>query len=258
MAQQLLEEMYEQARARAKALPEDLPARSALWQILAARGEFDRARKQLDFLPRFDGKWTIEAQACHALIDVEIERAAVFSGAKPPKCLGEPPEWFATLAAGLACLGGGDVTRARELLAQSWNSGEPVPGRLNGVAFEWIRDGDARLGPCLEIIVQGKYYWAPWERVMRLETDPPREVRDRIWQPARLQVSEEGSIEAFLPVRYPNARDEAEMLAQHTAWEPIGDDLYLGHGQKCLVTQDEAVGLLDVRELLVAKPAAAA
>ncbi|MBI5276022.1 MAG: hypothetical protein HY854_06125 [Burkholderiales bacterium] len=251
MPSQTLDQMYEDARARAKAMPDDLPTRSALWQILAARGEIDRARKQLDFLPRLDGGWTMEAQACHALLDVEDERIEVLAGAKPPVCLGLPPEWFGQLAAALQCLGTSGAQAALPMLAESWNSGEPRAGILNGEAFEWIRDGDARLGPCLEVIIQGKYYWAPWERIISLETKPPTEVRDRLWQPAMLQVSEEGAIEVFLPVRYPQPRDEAEMMARQTVWAPIGDDLYFGYGQKCLVTEDKAVGYLDVRELRV-------
>lgn len=257
MPPQTLDEMYEEARDRAKAMPDDLPARSALWQILAARGEIDRARRQLDFLPRLDGGWTMEAQACHALLDVEDERVAVLAGKQTPTCLGAPPEWFGELAAALQALGQSGSAAAAPLLAESWNSGEPRSGVLNGAPFEWIRDGDARLGPCLEVIIQGKYYWAPWDRIMQLRMKPPTEIRDRLWQPATLQVSAEGPIEVFIPTRYPGPRDEAEMMSRHTVWEPIGDELFLGFGQKCLLTQDDAVGMLDVRELSFDNAAAA-
>lgn len=251
MQPQTLDSLFEQAKSRAKGAPEDLAARSALWQIFAARGEFDRARKQLDLIPKLDGTWMIEAQACHGLIEAEIKRQAVFAGQEPPACLGEPPAWFAQLAAALKCLGEQRRDQAIALLTEVWNSGEPAPGSINGQPFEWVRDGDARVGRCLEVIVQGRYFWAPWECVLRLEMRPPTEIRDRLWQPATLQLTQEGGIEAFIPVRYPDPRNDDETLARGTEWVELGEDLFIGYGQKCLVTDTEPVGYLDVRELTV-------
>jgi type VI secretion system protein ImpE len=256
MQPQTLDEIFEAAKIRAKNSPEDLAARSALWQIFAARGELDRARKQLDMIPKLDGTWMIETQACHGLLDAEVTREAIFAGIEPPACLGQPPEWFGSLAAALQCLGEGRNEAALPLLAEVWNSGEACPGSVNGVPFEWVRDGDARIGPCLEVIIQGKYYWAPWERVMKLEMKPPTEVRDRLWQPAMIQLTEEGSIEAFLPVRYPQPRNDDERMARRTEWVALGEELFLGHGQKCLVTDSDPVGYLDVRELILQAPEA--
>lgn len=249
MQAQTLDVLFEDAKNRAKSAPDDLPARSALWQIFAARGEFDRARKQLELIPKLDGTWTVEAQACERLLDAELKRQAVFAGKEPPACLGQPPEWFAQLAAALKLLGEGKRGAALPLLTEVWNSGEACPGTINGDAFEWVRDGDARIGRCLEVIIQGRYFWVPWESVMRLETEPPTEIRDRLWQRATIQLTEEGGIEAFLPVRYPDPRNEDETMARRTEWEEIGEDLFVGHGQKCLVTDTDPVGLLDVREL---------
>jgi type VI secretion system protein ImpE len=244
-----LDQLFEQAKERAKKSPEDLAARSALWQIFAARGEFDRARKQLEMIPKLDSTWMIEAQACQGLLDAEEKRALVFQGKEPPACVGTPPPWFGQLAAALQCVGQGRMDAALPLLAEAWNSGEAVPGTLNGEAFEWVRDGDARLGPCLEVIVQGRYYWVPWESVHRIEMKPPTEVRDRLWQPAMIQVTDEGSIEAFLPARYPGPRDDDEAMGRKTEWVSIGEEMYFGFGQKCLLTQDDPVGFLDIREL---------
>lgn len=249
MQPQTLDQLFEEAKNRAKGSPDDLAARSALWQIFAARGELDRARKQLEMIPRIDSTWMIEAQACHGLLDAEVKRQAIFAGSEPPACVGTPPEWFGALAAALKYLGEGRQEAALPLLAEVWNSGEACPGTVNGVPFEWVRDGDARIGPCLEVIIQGQYFWVPWERVMKIETRPPTEVRDRLWQPAQLQLSEEGAIEAFLPVRYPQPRNDDEAMARRTEWVAIGEELFLGYGQKCLVTEGDPVGYLDVREL---------
>ncbi len=122
-------------------------------------------------------------------------------------------------------------------------------GVLNGERFEWICDGDARLGPCLEVIVQGQLFWVPWESVRSLETREPTEIRDRLWQQAMVELTEEGPVEAFIPVRYPAPRNDSETMARVTAWETLGSDLYLGFGQKCFVTDQAQVGFLDVRRL---------
>ena len=34
-------------------------------------------------------------------------------------------------------------------------------GTVNGRRFEWIADADSRLGPMLEVIINGRYGWLP-------------------------------------------------------------------------------------------------
>ena len=58
-----LTSLFEDAKRRVQAAPSDIGARSALWQIFALRGEFDRARLQLEALVSFDSSWAMEAEA---------------------------------------------------------------------------------------------------------------------------------------------------------------------------------------------------
>jgi type VI secretion system protein ImpE len=244
-----LEQHFEEAKNRAKSSPGDLGARSALWQIFAARGEFERARKQLDMMSQIDSSWLIEVQACHGLLLAEEKRQDIFKGLQTPVCLGEPPAWYASLVAALPLLVQGSQDAAIALLKEAQLSASACPGFINESAFEWVCDGDARLGPCLEIIVQGRYFWAPWQSIRSLETRPPTEIRDHLWQPAMVQITEEGPIEAFIPVRYPDPHDEAQSISRTTEWKSLGDDFFIGFGQKCLITDSQQVGYLDVRQL---------
>ena len=246
-----LAQMFADAQARAKAAPADLAARSSLWQIFAARGEFDRARAQLDMMLKIDASWAMEVQGCHALLDAEKLRGDVFAGRESPIYLGQPPAWFGSLVAALQRLAQGQRDAAAPLLAQVQQDAEPSTGSLNGSRFEWICDADARLGPCLEVVAQGKYVWVEFRAIRRLVCAPPQELRDLIWQPAKLEIDESGALDVFLPVRYPGAKTDAHMLARQTDWEAVGADLYLGAGQKCLSTDLDMVGLLDLRELCV-------
>ena len=43
-------------------------------------------------------------------------------------------------------------------------------------------------------------------------------------------------------------------MARRTDWLPLGGELYLGYGQKCLVTDGDPVGYLDLRELTLQRP----
>ena len=43
----------------------------------------------------------------------------------------------------------------------------PRRARSTAQPFEWIADGDTRLGPVLEAIVNGRYYWIPFDRIRR-------------------------------------------------------------------------------------------
>lgn len=247
-----LAEIFADAQSRVKAAPSDLAARSTLWQVFAARGERDRSRKQLDMLLSLDSTWAMEVQGCHSLLDAEGLRDEVFAGREPPVCLGQPPQWFAALAAALPLLAQGHVDAAVALWSQVREQAEPRSGSVNGVAFEWICDGDARLGPCIEVIAMGRYVWVPFASLRGLKCEPPRELRDLIWLPAKLEVDDSGALDVFVPARYPGAVSDEHRLAQRTDWDQLSGDMYLGQGQKCLSTDVDLTGLLDLRDLSIA------
>lgn len=246
-----LAEIFADAQSRAKAAPADINARSTLWQVFAARGELDRARKQLDMMLSLDASWAMEVQGCHSLLDAEARRNAVFSGVDVPTCLGLPPPWFGSLASALRLLAQGHQTAAGELLAQVQTGAQPCTGALNDLPFAWVCDGDVRLGPCLEVIAQGKYVWVPFASVRRLVCEAPQELRDLIWLPAKLDIDDSGSLDVFVPARYPGAESDEHRLARRTDWTELGGDLYIGHGQKCLSTDVDLTGLLDLRSLRI-------
>ena len=244
-----LAQVFMQAQARVKAAPMDLAARSSLWQVFAVRGEWERALAQLDMMLRLDASWALEVQGCHALIDAERLRSEVFAGRKPPVFLGPPPSWSGELVAGVDCVARGDRAAAQRHFARVLEDAQPRAGVLNGAAFEWICDADARLGPCLEVVAQGRYVWIEFGSIRRVVCEPPAELRDVVWQPAKLEVDDTGSLDVFLPSRYPGAQTDEHRLARQTDWEDLGANVYLGQGQKCLSTDAAMCGLLDVREL---------
>lgn len=249
MTQISLDRLFEEAKARVQVAPNDFVARSLLWQVFACRGEMERAHKQLDVMLGLDSSWALEVQACHGLIDSELERAAVFAGDRTPTCFGPPPAWFGALVAAVGHVAKGQAAAALTLLGEVADAMPDVAGSLDGQAFTWICDGDARLLPVLEVVAQGKYVWVPWQTVRSLSAQPPTELRDRLWQRAMLDATGSGSIEVFLPVRYPAPQTEAQAVAARTDWQPLDERFFIGFGQKMLLTDVAEHALLDVREL---------
>jgi type VI secretion system protein ImpE len=130
-----------------------------------------------------------------------------------------------------------------------------IAGTVNGSNFAWIADADSRLGPVFEVLLNGAYYWVPFERICRVTMDPPTDARDFVWIPAQFTWVNEGTAFGFIPTRYPGSEDSDDVavrLARKTVWEPLGADGYRGLGQRVLVTDTEEYGLLDIRELVLA------
>ena len=66
-------------------------------------------------------------------------------------------------------------------------------GTIDGKPFEWIADADPRLGPIMEAMVDGKYYWVPFTRLSRLDIEAPADLRDQVWMPAHFTWSNGGA-----------------------------------------------------------------
>ncbi len=133
-------------------------------------------------------------------------------------------------------------------------------GTLDGEPFEWIADADARLGPLVEMIVNGHYYWVPLHRLTRIAFDSPADLRDTVWMPAQVTFASGGESVAFVPTRYDGtlaAANDALTLARRTEWHEPHEGVFVGVGQRVFATDIGEHSLMDVREILLdAAPAA--
>ena len=176
--------------------------RVSLFQLLAVAGEWAKALRQLNVLSDLDPKMELLAATYRQLIACEGVRGAVFEGKRAPLCLGDPPDWYARLVEALRLDGAGQHAAAKELRDEAFAAAEPTAGRHGDDSFAWLADADERLGPILEAIVGGRYFWIPFARVRRIELDEPEDLRDLVWLPARLTWANLGEAVAFIPVRY--------------------------------------------------------
>jgi len=241
-------------QAAVKKDPADVKLRIFLAQLLMLQGDWDRAVNQLKVVGEVDASALPMAHAYSTAIQCERLRADVFAGTRRPLLFGEPEPWIAQLMQSLTLLGQGNAPQAAEFRAQAFETAPATAGTLNGERFEWIADADSRLGPMLEVMLNGAYYWVPLHRVTRITIEPPSDARDLVWVPAQFQWSNGGEAMGLIPTRYPGSEasdDTAIRMARKTEWREAGPDTFFGLGQRVLTTDGPEVGLLELRELLL-------
>src|SRR5262249_43492877 len=105
-------------------------------------------------------------------------------------------------------------------------------------------------GPVCEAMLNGKYYWIPFERLSRIDVEAPSDLRDLIWAPAKLTFQNGGEQVAFLPARYPGSEaveDDEIRLSRKTEWRDLGADTHVGLGQRMFATDVGETALLEAR-----------
>ena len=222
-----------------------------LFQLLGIVGEWQRAGTQLRLLSEMDSDSVVLARIFEPVLLCESFRADVFAGELTPSTLGQPPEWLGLLVKALEHFGKGNFKAGAELRHKAFETAPVSEGAINGELFEWIADADERLGPVLEVILQGRYYWIPFCRIRLVIVEPVTDLRDLVWAPAQF-VWENGE-QAFghIPARYPGTEhltDGGLKLARKTEWREQ-NGIHLGLGQRVLATDRNEYPLLEVRKI---------
>lgn len=237
---------------KVRADPADGRLRVFLFQLLCVLGDWKRAIAQLKLSAELDESATMMAKTYREAIICEVYREKVFAGEKEPLIFGEPQEWLALLIEAQKALAKGQPDKAAELRARAFDAAPACSGEVDGQRFEWIADADMRLGPVLEVIVNGKYFWLPFSAIDTLTMDPPLDLRDAVWTAATLKLVNGGEIVALIPTRYAGtvaSGDAAALLARATTWEDAGDETFIGTGQRLLATDQADIALMDIRSL---------
>jgi type VI secretion system protein ImpE len=232
--------------------PADPVLRSLLHQWNVLTGRWDAAATQLEVFAGLDPEAALYALVQRKLLECEAERRCVFEGTRQPTLFGTPEEWMGFTVHAAALAARGEWAAAMELQGRAWELAEASSGTLNGEHLGWIADGDARLGPILEVFVEGRYWWVPFTRLRTVKTAGPSQLLDTVWLPAQFTWSNGGTAEGFIPVRYPGSersRDPECQLAKKTLWQEVAPDMFTGEGQRMLTTDGAELGVLDLRLL---------
>jgi len=237
---------------RVRRAPADPRLRIFLFQLLAILGQWNRALAQLNVAGELDAGALPMVNIYRDALSCEALRAAVFSGERDPLVLGEPAEWVALLLQGQKLAARGQASEAADLRGRAFEAAPATSGQLDEEPFAWIADADGRLGPMLEAIVNGRYYWVPFAHVRVLQFEEPQDLRDLVWAPAHITWSNGGETVAFVPSRYPGSESSPDArirLARLTDWVDQGGGLFTGLGQRMLTTDAGDYALLATRRI---------
>ncbi len=253
-----LEEGLSALQSEIRGKPEDARLRLFLFQLNCVLGRLDKALDQLQVVASLTAESMLLAQIFRPVILCELLRREVFEGKRTPIIFGEPMEWVGRLVQAAGLVAQGQFGAAAELRDQAFEAAPTSAGTLNGESFQWVADADSRLGPMLEAIIDGKYYWVPFTRIQKVSTEKPSDLRDLVWLPAQFTWTNGGAVPGHIPVRYPGTEQAQEgplRLARTTAWEQKPGETYLGLGQRVLATDNKEYPLLECRSLEFTAPA---
>jgi type VI secretion system protein ImpE len=223
-----------------------------LFQTLSVLGQWKRALNQLDVLAGMGSEHMMLARIFQPVVHCEVLRSQVFAGTRTPIVFGEPAPWMSWLIQANELAAQGKFSAARELRDKAFEAAPSAPGKANGKPFEWIADADPRLGPMLEAVVEGRYFWIPLFRVKLIHLEPPADLRDLVWTPAQFVWANGGEASGHIPTRYPGTEshgDDQLRLARKTEWIEREEGYSFGLGQRILTTDSEEYPLLECRTI---------
>ena len=243
---------YEELKKQVQADPANSQLRIFLFQILTVMGEWQRALTQLNVVGDMDAGSLPMVQTYRELIRCEVYREDVFKGKRKPLVFGEPEQWIVLLIEALAATGSATEAKITELRAQAFDLAPAVSGTIDEQAFSWIADADSRLGPVVEVILNGRYYWVPFSNIKKIQIEEPSDLRDMVWTAANFMWTNEGESIGFIPTRYvkTHLEDDAELkLARKTIWQQVSENEFFGKGQRLFTTDLDDYPIMNTRDI---------
>ncbi len=247
-----LPEALAELQNQIKKEPANPKLRVFLFQLLVVAGQWERALAQLKVLAGLDALSLLMVQTYQAAVQCEALRAEVITGKQTPLVFGEPQPWLALLLEALRLDAEGHFSEALALRNQAFDQAPGCSGTIDGDNFAWIADADSRFGPVVEGIVNGRYYWIPFQQIRKIEIEAPADLRDVVWMPAQFTWINGGAASGLIPTRYPGAEkseDNQIRLARKTDWEETTAGVFRGLGQRLLATDVQDYALMDIRNI---------
>ena len=247
-----LEESLRQLQEQVRKQPANAKYRVFLFQLLAVMGQWDRAMNQLNVAGDLDAGTLAMVQTYREALRCEVLRGEIFAGRRSPLVFGKPDEWVALLLEAQRLVAQGAFVEAGAVRERALEAAPTRAGMIDGVPFDWLIDGDTRLGPVLEAIVNGRYYWIPFQRIRSIAVEKPEDLRDLVWTPAHFIWANGGESVGLIPTRYSGSEtspDPDVRRSHKTDWlEQLGGTC-IGQGQRMLYTESGEYPLMDVRSI---------
>jgi type VI secretion system protein ImpE len=252
LAQGDLQGTLQKLKLSVRERPSDPALRIFLFQLFCVSGDWQRAMQQLQLTGEMDTDNLPMVQTYQNAIACEIFRQKVFSGEQSPLVFGDPPPWIALLIEALRLNAEGETVHAKQLQSEAFEKAPAIPGQIDNQSFTWLADADQSIGPVVEAIANGHYYWIPMEHLSLIEIEPPVDLRDLVWIPAQLHLHNGGTLVALIPSRYSNTEmsgDAALMLSRKTVWKERAENFFTGLGQRMFASDVGEQALLNTRKI---------
>lgn len=232
--------------------------RIVLFQLLALLEDWPRAQTQLDTLDKLSQEHATFSQVYRRVVAAEQSRIAVLAGQQAPIVIGTPSPWIAKLIEALRLTGEQQHAAAEALREQALEEAPAIGGQIDNLPFAWLSDADSRLGPVLEVILNGQYRWVPLDTLAGIEISAPNSLADTVWARATLHMHDGQQTPVLIPVRYPgSASADAQLtMARATEWQQVHEQTWLGLGQREFASDQGEHALLNIRSIRFDKVAA--
>ena len=248
-----LEEAITAMNDEVRSRPSDVDARGFLIELLCIAGRAERADVHLETVARLDPKATLGVALIRHLIRAEQWRQQFHTEGRLPEFLTEPSDDLQLHLRASILLREGDGVEAARLLDEAEEKRPRIRGSSGGATFDDFRDLDDLTASFLEVLTSnGKYYWIPLERIVRIELHKPARPRDVIWRRASMSVRDGPDGEIYLPSIYAPAGadlEPAERLGRASDWTGGDGAPVRGRGLRTFLVGDEARTILELDEI---------
>lgn len=257
LSDKTLVEVVKQLEQEIRKQPTVIEKRLFLFQLMVVMGEWQRALQQLQVCVGLDKEMASVAHIYGDLVRSEFYRNKVFSGEISPRFLQEPPTWCAGFLRSLVLQAQNSVEKADQVRSEALNQIPECSGVIydrdnNQYTFAWLIDADSRLGPIIELILNGQYMWLALNQIKKIRIEPPYNLCDVVWVAAEITLKNGDEVSAFVPVRYPHSEtaNDGVKLARITTWCDVGATATIGMGQRMWMTDIADFSLLDTNNIV--------
>lgn len=238
-----------QVKSDAKAIePRDL-----LVQLYCFMGDHERADNHLNVLGTQCPERENTVSLIRQLLRAAEARQQFYHEGRLPEFLERPPEYLQLHLRASAAIREGDEAETAQLLAEAEKLRPKPRGKCDGAAFSDLRDIDDLTSSFLEAFTtNGKYYWLPFERVIRVVLHPAESPIDILWRRAQIQVQDGPTGVVYLPQLYDAASgSDDELLRVGLAADWLGGEgkPVRGLGHRMLYVDSQAKALNDINSL---------
>lgn len=242
----------EAALLTVKANPTDERARTFLFELSCFAGNWERAEKQLEVIGHTDVNALIGSQIFKQNLAAERDRLRHFTDGLMPECLLSPPKYIEDLLVANSRIRQKNIKEAREILDRVEEERPAFPCQINGEHYTDFRDYNDLTCCVFEALVKESYTWLPFEHVQAVAFQPPKTLRDLFWRHAIVEMTNGTKGEMFLPALYAGSwesENDQIRLGRMTDWKDLGNELFVGEGQRVFWLDGEEKAMLEIREI---------